>query len=150
MIPLTVTVKRTAPRKQRSDLKQAQKAAWFKGAVWFHVHKSDERFTQRHASRAGYAKRKKRYEQRKFKLYGHRRPLEYSGRTRFLSRTANITSTSVGARVRYPNLRGLNRRHPKSDINMAQEFRTLLPEETQDVAAVLDAEIDKEFKHLRK
>lgn len=114
----------------------------------FHATMSDNRFSHSHARKAGYAPRKKRYTAGKVKKFGHSRPLEYTGRARRLSRTARITSTSKGARIRYPGLRVFNFRHPESQVNALEEFTTVLPEEVSRVAQAIDQEIDKELSRV--
>lgn len=53
------------------------------------------------------------------------KPLVWSGESRRLARSASITSTSKGVKIKYPGLRKFNLRHPKSQIRMNEEFRRI-------------------------
>lgn len=151
MIPLAVklTERGPTPRHLRTVYTKAKKKAYFEGAVFFHSTMSDARFTHVHARRAGYTPRKKRYTASKVSRYGHSRPLERTGRSRRMSRTARITSTSKGATVRYPGLRVFNFRHPNSQVNMVQEWTTVLPGEVGRVGEKIDRVMDRELKQDR-
>jgi len=129
----------------------------------FHDEMRDKRFTPEHAERAGYYKRKgqnispsskafKRfyYGRKLFSQYGGGKgkadPLVYTGETRRAVKFANIEPTRYGVRVIYPGARGLNRRHPKSRIEMSKEFTRLLPEEVAALAERYDQELDRRWK----
>lgn len=147
LIPLAITLRERGPtpRKMRSAFTQAKKKAFFDGAVFFHSTFSDNRFSHSHATRAKYAPRKKRYTAGKVRRFGHSRPMEYTGRARRLSRTARVTSTSKGSKLAYPGLRVFNFRHPNSEVNLLEEFTTILPEEANRVADHIDHTIDREL-----
>lgn len=123
-------------------LRVAQKEAWFQVGVLFHAEMSDRRFTHAHASQAGYAKRSAKYTIRKLRRFGHTNPLEFSGRTRRMVRTANITSTGNGAAVRYPGARVFNFRNPKSQVNAVVEFTTVTQAEADVLARKFDQVLD--------
>lgn len=138
-----ITERGPTPRGFRKAFNAASKESWNKTGAYFHEHMRDARFTNRHATAAGYAERKKTYTWRKFQSKGHTRPLEYSGETRRAVRAANISSTSSGNRVAYPGARKFNFRHPKSDINMAEEFSRVTQAEANELAKVYDNDLDQ-------
>jgi hypothetical protein len=87
------------------------------------------------------------YTGRKLKKFGHTRPLEFSGTARRLVRTASISSTSNGSRVRYPGARVFNYKNPFSNpsMNLNLEFRTILPEEGELLARDMETKIDSNW-----
>jgi hypothetical protein len=117
----------------------------------------DVRFTTEHAREAGYKHRKgelipfgskpfnRSYTGRKFNQFGHMRPLEFSGETRQgIKVGARGQESSKGVRVIFPGARKFNLRHPKSQINMADEFRTV----TQREAELLGKKFDEFYGTL--
>ena len=147
MVPVSFQIRDrgATPRGMKRVYNASSKASWEDAGTYFHSEMSDDRFTHRHATLAGFAARTKAYTSRKLKKFGHTNPLEYSGRSRRLSRTANITSTSKGASVRYPGLNTLNFRNPKArvPINMADEFRRVTTQEADQLASVYDRSLDR-------
>jgi hypothetical protein len=117
----------------------------------------DERFTKSHARKAHYKKRRgeeaglsrqaffSSYTGQKQRKFGHTRPLEFTGETRRLVKTANITSTSKGGKVRYPGARKFNFRNRYSSIRMSEEFRRLLPSEKTELAKEYDKTLNREM-----
>ena len=149
-IKIEIRERGPVPRKMKVAHNAAAKATWQETGLFFHATMSDDRFTQAHATLAGYQKRTKAYTARKFKKFGHTRPLEYSGTTRRLVRTANIAATSKGAQVRYPGARAFNFRNPKArqPINMAEEFRKIIPKEATELAAEFDRQYDQKINQI--
>ena len=145
MIPVKYEVKDRGPtvRGMRRVINNLTKESWFQTGVQFHARFTDLRFTHAHATQAGYAPRSKSYERQKFKKYGHTYPLEYTGRTRRLVRTANVASTSKGVDIRYPGARVFNFRNPKMKANMVVEFTTVLQSEANEMAKFFDDDLDK-------
>jgi hypothetical protein len=121
----------------------------------------DERFTKEHGRKAGYAKRKgeesgldtkaffRSYTGRKLRKWHHTNPLQWSGETRRNVRHANIYTTSKGARVAYAGARKLNFRPRGGSINMAQEFRKLLPDEIDRLAREFDTQYESAMRRDR-
>jgi hypothetical protein len=137
-----------APRGFAKMINQAKREAWEQTGAHFHEQMRDDRFTQAHATKAGYGQRKRRYVFRKLKEEGHTRPLEKSGETRELVRRygtlkATSTNTSSQVRIAYPGARKFNFRHPKSQINMVEEFTAITQDEANRLAQVFDNELDK-------
>lgn len=147
MIPTKFEVRDrgATPRGMRKVMNAVTKETWFETGIEFHSQFSDARFTHAHASKAGYAPRSKNYERRKLKKFGHTNPLEFSGTTRRLVRTASVTSTSKGANVRYPGARAFNFKNPKMQANMVQEFTKVLPEEANELASFFDRSLDRKL-----
>jgi len=150
---VTIKERGAVPRGMRKVHNQASKKAWYATARRFHVEHRDDRFTKSHARKANYKKRSGErpgqspvgYTARKKRKFGHTRPLEFSGETRRAVRSANIVATSKGGRVKYAGARKLNFRNPHSDIDMAAEFRRLIPEEIEDMAKHYDDILDREL-----
>jgi len=147
------------PRTMRKVYTKARKEGWTSTGKLFHEEMRDKRFTKEHARTARYRKRsgeefesnkeskafRQSYTGQKYRKFGHTRPLEYTGETRRLVRTANISSTSKGGRVKYPGARKLNFRNPHSSIQMSKEFRKLTGAEKRTLAKQYDKVIDREM-----
>lgn len=146
----------TTPRKMLTVHNKASKSAWAETGVRFHSDFRDLRFRVDHARRAGYLRRKgegmafgskawkRSYMGQKYRRFGHQRPLEFSGDTRrAVASMPTLTSTSSGVKVRYAGARAFNFKHPKSQINMAAEFRRIIPEEANSLARTYDNRLDK-------
>jgi hypothetical protein len=152
---ITIRERGPTPRNFKKAFNAASRESWLATGKTFHERFRDQRFSEEHAQEAGYFKRKgegmardskqfkRSYTGRKLAKFGHTRPLEFSGETRRLVRTASITSTSGGGRVAYPGARKFNFRHPKSRINMALEFRRVVPREASELAGVFDRDLDR-------
>lgn len=155
---ITIRERGTTPRGFKRAFGIASKDAWYRAGVLFHSAMRDERFTAEHGRKAGYQPRKgeqsgisqtafwNSYTGQKLKKWHHKRPLEWSGETRRNVRQANITTTSNGGRVSYAGARKLNFRNPHSTIDMAAEFRKLIPEEIRKLADEYDAALDAGLK----
>lgn len=147
MISLQVQIKDRGATGLRKVLGKVTKESWSETGLFFHSNMSDKRFSHRHATAARYQKRTSKYELRKLRQFGHTNPLEFTGRTRRLVRSANITSTSKGVSVRYGGANTLNFKNPKAKkpIDMATEFRTVTPDEANELAKYLDTQIDQKL-----
>lgn len=147
MLPIKFEIRErgAVPRKLKKATNAATKESWFDTGLHFHSNMSDDRFTHRHATLAGFATRTKAYTSRKLKKFGHTNPLEYTGRTRRVVRTVNITTTSKGATLRYGGANTLNFSNPKArnKINMADEFRRVIQPEVIQLVDVFDRGLDR-------
>ena len=86
----------------------------------------------------GYAQRKSKYLKRKRRLYGHQRPLVFTGEALLLSRQKIIKGNSNTVRVVLP--RKLNRNNPHSRAKMQIEATKVLKreaEQLQDVGQIM-------------
>lgn len=145
VVKIDVIDRGPTPRGMKKVIGNAMKETWQEAAIEFHARFSDDRFTNRHATAAGYAPRSKNYTRRKLKEFGHTRPMEFSGTARRLSRTANVTSTSKTATLRYPGLRVFNFKHPKQRADLREEFTKVLPEEAQHTARFYDVKLGQKL-----
>lgn len=148
----------------RNRYNQASKEAWGVVGRMFHDEMRDKRFTPEHAEKARYYKRKGQNYRPSMKVFGRyyygrkwlsakhgggkgkADPMVFTGETRRAVQFANFEPTRYGVRIIYPGARGLNRRHPKSQIRMREEFTRLLPEEIAALADRYDQELDKRWK----
>jgi hypothetical protein len=172
MIPMTIQIKERwgTERSLMGAHKKASKEAWIQAGTMFHLKFRDERFTAAHGKKAGYAKRKgeesgtagkafwKSYTGQKLKKWHHKNPLQWSGETRARVRAATITATGTrylnptswtsvdskggGCKVAYPGASKLNYRPKGGTINMADEFRRIIPEEAEAIARTYDTAYD--------
>ena len=149
-VPFLVDIRERGPtpRKFRKAWNGSAKDAWFETGLFFQATMTDDRFTHRHATLAGYAKRSPLYEKRKRQEEGHTYPLVKSGRTRMGSRRARITSTSERLKIAWPNVRALNLRNPKSQINTREEFTRVIPHEQQRSAEKFDQVLDMKLSQF--
>jgi len=154
LIDIRVRETGCTPRHLRKAMTGGKREAWHKTGVLFHAEMRDERFTAEHGRKAGYQPRQgeqagqggkfwRTYTGQKLRKWRHKRPLEWSGETRRLVRSANITATTKLARVSYSGARKLNYRRWPSSPRMADEFRKLLPEEITKLAARYDESLDR-------
>jgi hypothetical protein len=153
-----VETKSDVPRKLRSMHTKATADSWQDTGQRFHTEYRDRRFKKAHATAAGYKPRsgerdnpgskgfKRSYTGRKLRRYGHTRPLEKSGETRRAVSMATIRSTSVSVKAAYPGARKFNFRSQYTDINMADEFRRVLPTEATSLAQTFAQSLAKHFQ----
>ena len=151
------------PRNMVKSLNRFMKVSWYAAGIFYHDELAPKRFTVEHGRKARYTKRmgevlpfgskgwKRSYYGRKYRSprgggVNRAEPLVFSGATQRAMKVARVSSTSKGVRIRYPGGRGLNRRHPRSRINMWDEFSRFLPEETQLVADGVDATLDDQIR----
>lgn len=107
-------------------------------AAFYHQRFMPKHFTHAGAREYGYKRRKgegktgrafwRSYTGQKKLRKGHTRPLDWSGASRLLAKIRDITATYRRARIKQ-HARGLNRRNPKSDIDMREEIRSTSPAE---------------------
>jgi hypothetical protein len=127
---------------------EAAKEGWQETGRYWVANIRDKHFTQAGAREYGYTKRKgegmvrgskaykRSYTGRKEARFGHTRPLEFSGKSRSLTRTARISGTAKGATVRM-NAPALNFKHPKSQIVMRDELTRISQPEARELSNVL-------------
>jgi len=134
------------------------KAAYaFCGAMW-HKEMLPKHFTQSGAREYGYLPRKGEpgnphrkgfwasYTGRKLREKGHRRPLEWSGQSRRLTRIRDVRATSKGAKV-MTHARGFNRRNPHSQINMHQELGRVSWADEKQIGWWFDNRLEHQIRH---
>lgn len=161
---IKVTELGVVPRNLRKSVNASLKEAWSDTGEVFHREYREKRFTEEHAREAGYYKRKgqnlpfdsrgwrRMYYGRKYrsaKMGGGKDmalPLVKSGETRELVRSASITSTSQGVKVRYSGARKLNYRNAKSRIRMNEEFTRITEKEADSLSVTLDERLGEHLK----
>lgn len=150
------------PRGMRREWRVASKESFLAAGELFDEQLADERFTEEHARKAGYKRRKgelqprgsksfrRSYTGRKFQQHKHTRPLEFSGDTRAgVAQGGNIKANSNRALVAYPQAAKFNFRHPKSQIRMSDEFRKLLDPEAVLLGQAYDSRLDEQLADSR-
>jgi hypothetical protein len=152
-----ITDRGATPRKLRKHLTAAKLVAWQAAGDRFHNEFRDRRFTQSHGRKAGYAPRrgdaisptakgwKRTYIGKKFTLFGHRRPLEFTGEVRREVATKRMDVTTRSCVLRYPGARKLNFKHPNSVVRAADEFMRVLPSEVAEISLKIDRTITAEM-----
>lgn len=148
MVALPYSFKvRVVQRGSRRDFNQLSEIAFTDIATYFHANMRADRFTSRHAQIVGYTPRKPSYERKKKALMRHNNPLVWSGKSRDASMTGvTIRTSGKQAEVRYPSLRGLNRKHPASQVNMVQDFIKMSNREVATLVRRYDTILDRLLK----
>ena len=151
----------------RRRFNEASANAWREIGEEFHEEFAAARFTPEHAAEAGYSLRKgqsypvgtKRFRQFYYgrKYYDRNRgggtnradPLVNTGATRdaILRGTPRIESTRYAVRISYTQARVFNFRHPKSNVRMSDEFRTITKREAMLLASRYDRKLDEKMKN---
>lgn len=161
LITIVVRERGATPRNMKRIFNAAKKGAWHDVALRFHTEYRDRRFTLEHAAEAGYAKRKgeliardtkafrQSYTGRKLRMFGHTRPLEFSGDTRRKVRSASISSTSNMGKAAYSGASKFNFKHPKSKIRMGEEFRRITRQEANELGEYFDKQLDRRLAEVR-
>lgn len=73
------------------------------------------------------------YSGRKLKKKGHLKPLVWSGESMALAKIRDVRATRNRATL-VQHARGLNRRHPASQVRMNEEIRAIAPNEIREAA----------------
>ena len=158
---IQMTVKGRGPRGFQRQITAARKAAWTELGQAFHSQYRDKRFTPEHARQAGYYLRKGEgqpadsktfrasYTGRKQRIHGHTNPLEFSGRTRAAVRLANVQTFALKVQIKYPGAKTFNFRHPKSRINMREEFARITQQETVELGAHFNRSFEVQMAKTR-
>lgn len=139
-------------RSLRKRYVEASEPSWDETGQHFHLQMRPKRFTPKHAKDAGYIKRKANYTKRKFKKFGHRNPLQWSGELKRQVQTANIKARSGtgrlggqgGVSLTY-RARVFNVRNPNTKINMADEFRRITDRESSLLGLYFQTRFESRF-----
>lgn len=133
-----------APGILKRDHGRLMRESFVHAGEWYHATYMADHFTRAGARKYGYRPRKgeqagigtKRYfasyTGRKQKRHGHTRPLVWSGASETLARIRDVRATRNRGRI-VQHARGLNRRNPHSNINMAEEVRTVADFEAREL-----------------
>lgn len=146
---IRITETGATPRATKRHHPRLMKAALMEAAALHHQRFMPKHFTPAGAREYGYKPRQgeqaglsrasyfRSYTGHKQLTKGHRRPLVWSGASELLAKIRDVRGTSRRVRL-VQHARGLNRRNPHSQVDMAAEIRAVSPPEEQ--AAVLHAE----------
>jgi len=133
-----------------------KKAAYAATGVDWHRTALPKHFTRAGAREYDYSPRKgepgnryrkgfkRSYTGQKLAQFGHTLPLVYSGESRALSRLRDVRASGKGVRI-VLNAPGLNRRHPKSKINMRREVLALSPADEARAMRTFDREMQRQI-----
>ena len=137
-----------------------EKAGQDAGLMWFKEMLPDH-FSEDAWRRYGYKQRGARYEKRKQRLKGHRRPLEWSGAMRRAltsSGTIKTTPRQIAVRMSGPRwLKGwiamsgrrTGKGAPANYPNKEREIKTILNSERKELAKAYHKRVVRELKVLR-
>lgn len=121
------------------------------GNYW-HDNFRDKHFTPAGAREYGYAPRNVAYMIKKAKKWGHRNPLEWSGKSRALSRIKDIRTagtTAARGRVRVVlHMPALNFIPKGGSINMNDEMTRVSQAEIQKLGEIAADSLDRQFNAL--
>ncbi len=157
MILFKVKYTGAVPSVARQALGRIKRESWRQTGEHWHGRYRPKHFRRSGAREYGYAPRtgepgssnpKGGYMRRKRREKGHSLPLVWSGTSRQLTRLRDVRATSKGARV-VMNAPGLNRRHPKSRINMRDEMTRISVRERTQLTKVLDGGLDRRLRQIR-
>ena len=132
------------------DFRQIRTEAWQLTGEFYHKRITPEHFTEQGARRYKYARRTRKYQQRKQKLYGHNKPLVFTGRLqRHVKRVRNVRARRGGkggvvVKLNVPaGIINLSRR--KNAPNMALELVAVSPKDVRRVTKFLDRMIQRKI-----
>lgn len=105
----------------QSELNKVVADTYAEMVMQWHTEFREKHFGEGAYVEYGYARRSKRYQDSKFKKYGHRNPLQFSGESRRLSGFYKLKKSRNGARVSMP-VRAFNFKPKGFAGNMREEF----------------------------
>lgn len=130
----------------RREYGKATKAAFEAAGRLWHQKFRPKHFTKAGAREYGYAPRTRAYTERKFKKFGHRLPLVFTGETRNLARNRKIKATGKMMRViiNAPRLNEPGR--GKRKINMRDEMTRVSTRERRAMVNLFAQVFDRRLK----
>lgn len=132
---IEIHYKGAIPYLTRSEFNEVKRDVFRDAGEFWHTHLRPKHFTHAGASEYGYLPRKgdrgrphrggfnSSYQGRKLRLFGHTRPLEFTGEGRKLSQIQDVRVTSKRVRVILP--RKFNWRNASSPIIMREEITAI-------------------------
>jgi hypothetical protein len=137
-------------------MRGATKPAYEKAGIFWHREHRPKHFTTKGGSEYNYQARqgergsgkafKRSYTARKLRKYGHTRPMVWSGQSEAFSRIRDVRSTSKGVRVVMALPRHFFQfRKDLNQPNLAEELSRVSEAEQEQIAKVLDAEIQQQL-----
>lgn len=156
---LVVKIKKTGPTAglTRKELANAARETYRAMGVLWHDQMRPRHFTHEGARIYNYVAREagenqsfgRSYTGQKLRKYGHTKPLVKTGVSEKLAKIRDVRPTSKGARV-VLHARGLNRKNPKSLIDMRAEVTTVLPREGETLADHGEREFQRQINQIRR
>lgn len=137
------------PRIGRREINREVKIAYKGMAETWHSQFRDKHFRATAFGEYGYTSRSRKYEAFKKRVAGHKRPLEFSGESRRLSRSKRIQATSKGASVVMP-VRAFNFRAKGSKVDMRREFTTVTDREQSTLERQEEQKLTRRLNRLSK
>ena len=142
------------------NLGRMYKAGYWELGVHWHANMAAGHFTAEGGKKYGYAKRKgegaarpqyykRSYAYRKRRTKGHADPLVWTGKSRSLAKRRHVVATSKGCKT-YIHAPALNRRHPKSRVNMRAEMTRVTTGEAHALGKVFTRSADRSLKSFRR
>ncbi len=157
MILFKVKYTGAVPSVARKALTKIKRQSWRQTGEHWHGRYRPKHFRRSAIREYGYTPRtgepgssnpKGGYMRRKRREKGHGLPLVWSGTSRRLTRLRDVRATTKGARV-VMNAPTLNRRHPKSRINMREEMTRISVRERNELTKVLGRGMDRRLRQIR-
>lgn len=147
MARLGITIKYHGELGRREYGKATKEAFVAAGRLWH------QKFRPKHFTKAGareyrYAPRTRSYTARKFREFGHRLPLVWSGETRNLARNRKIKATAKMMRViiNAPTLNRLGKGKNSVDIDMRDEMTRVSTRERRAMVNLFARVFDRRLK----
>lgn len=157
---ITMETVGAVPRTLAKQWSALMREEWRRTGHYWHDRYREKHFTRQGGREYKYTRRKgelmrgerrygSTYTGRKEKRWGHTRPLVFTGFTRRLARQRVVRPTRRGVKIpiRAP---GLNRRHPKSRVNMAREMRTVSRAEVVEITRNLERRMQRAIRALKQ
>lgn len=147
---LAIDLEALAGNRRKSVVNRALKESLAAAAKAWHQEYYEDHFTATGFRKYSYTPRKgqnlprgskafwRSYSGRKLRSKGHLDPLKFTGTTYRLGKVARIVATRKQGKVVLP--RGLNRKHPNSDVDMREEATRVLPSEAAHLREIVEAE----------
>lgn len=107
------------------------------------------RFTERAKRLLNYTPRKRNYQARKRRVWGHNDPLVWSGESRGIARLRDVRATGKSVKIKI-HAKTLNFRHPSSEISMSDEVTRIAPSEMQQLTRFYAARTQFYLDHFDK
>lgn len=147
-----VTERGATPKLMRRALNEIGRKAAFDTVDYWHRIIEPATFTHAGASARGFVNRNKNYERYKLRRFGHTYPGVFTGKTRddALSKVRIQATAKKGeARgVAFIDAYGLNRKNPKSKIDLRKEIISISREEYESLAAVAHDKVADQLARL--
>jgi uncharacterized membrane protein len=125
--------------------RQFAKASWDACGEFWHEKILPGHFEVSASRKYHYKRRNKKYEQKKERKWGHRKPLVWSGKMEAtLTRSAQISATSKGVRVKLPNVKYIYA-YDAGEPNKAEEVIRMSYRDQRRIANVFGEAMQKEI-----